>query len=73
MSVDVAEFPPGVTEVGDRAQVAVGVDPITPQESCTALPKDPFCGVMVMTSVTCPPRGTVKLADAGLSEKSGGR
>jgi hypothetical protein len=33
VSVDVAEFAPGVTEFGDRAQVAFGVDPLTVQAS----------------------------------------
>jgi len=33
VSVDVVEFAPGVTEVGDKAQVAAGVDPVTAHES----------------------------------------
>src|SRR5450631_4504983 len=35
-----------------------------------ALAKLPFCGAIVMASVTCPPRCAVKLADTGASEKS---
>ena len=31
--VDEAEFAPGVTEFGDRTQVAVGVGPLTVQAS----------------------------------------
>lgn len=73
MSIEAVGFAPGVTEVGDSAQVAVGVDPLTAQESCTAaFPKDdPFSGAMVIWSVTFPPGCRVKLPDAAAREKSG--
>lgn len=68
----VAELAPGVTDAEDREQDAGGVDPVTPQVSCTALLKEPFSGAMVMTSVIWPPRCTVRVAVAGVREKSGG-
>src|SRR5262249_41578038 len=68
----VAELPPGVTDAEDREQDAAGVDPVTPQVSCTALVKEPFIGAMVTTSVIWPPRWIVRLAVAGVREKSGG-
>lgn len=70
VSVEVAGFAPGVTEVGDKEQAASGVHPITAQESLTELPKEPFRRPTVITSVVCPPSCRVKLADAAVTEKS---
>lgn len=42
VSTEVTEFAPSVRDDEDRAQVAIGIDPSTAQESCTALLKDPF-------------------------------
>ena len=33
VSVEVTEFAPGVTDVGESAHVASGVDPVTAQDS----------------------------------------
>lgn len=53
VSVAAAELVPGVTDVGDRAQVGVGAGPLAAHESWIALPKDPPVeGAIVMTSVT---------------------
>ena len=62
---------PGVTDVGERAQIGSGAGPITEQVSLTVFPKAPFCGEIVMMSAPCVPGWTVKLVDAGLSMKSG--
>src|SRR5262245_32365614 len=70
--VVVAEIAPGVTDAVDREQDADGVDPVTPQVSCTALLKEPFSEARVMTSVIWPPRWIVRVAVAGVREKSGG-
>jgi hypothetical protein len=70
--VDVAEFAPGVTDVGLRLQVGAGAGPaVTVHVSRIAVAKGPFCGVRVMASVVNAPSCIVKLADAGASEKSG--
>ena len=69
--VDVGDPVPGVTDVGERAQIGSGAGPITEQESSTVFPKAPFCGAIVTTSASCVPGWTVKLVDAGLSKKSG--
>jgi len=72
LRIVVAEVAARVTDVGDTEQDAGGVDPFTAQVSCTALLKEPFTGAMLMTSVIWPPRWTVRVAVAGVREKSGG-
>lgn len=59
VKVEVAELAPSVMDGGDMAQVAIGVDPVTVQVSCTALPWKPFCGEMVSKSVPWLPGCTV--------------
>ena len=72
MSVDVAEFAPGVTDVEDRVHIATVAGPVTVHESRMGLLKAvPATGAMAMTSVTWLPSCAVKLAEAGRSEKSG--
>jgi hypothetical protein len=69
--IDVTACPPGVTDVGENAQVGVGAGPVTMHDSCTALANVPCSGAIVIVSVTCAPAFTVKLAAAGVKLKSG--
>ena len=50
-----------MTDAGDSEQAGEGDGPATVHVSWTALPKNPFAGLMVIVPVPCVPRFTVKL------------
>lgn len=70
VSVDVTELAPGVTEDGESPQVGTGAGPLTAHVSAMALANPPFIPASIITSVPWPPRDTLTLVEAGLSEKS---
>jgi hypothetical protein len=69
VSVDVAGDPAGVTEVGENVHVVPDGRP--EQAKVTAL-ENPFCGVMVTTSVAELPELTVSEGEASVRVKPGG-
>ena len=69
VNVEVGDLAASVTDEGERPQVNAGCGPLTEQDSCTTFPEAPLIEAMVTTSVICAPEFTVKLVEAGLSEK----
>lgn len=66
-----AALPPEVAEFGEMPHVGMGAGPLT-EHANAIVPAKPPCAGNVKTSLTCPPRFTLKFVAAGLSEKSGG-
>jgi hypothetical protein len=63
---------PGVTEFGEIPHVGIGAGPAT-EHARAIVPEKLPCAGNVKTSLTCPPRFTVRLVAAGVRVKSGVR
>lgn len=70
LTVSVDGFP-GVTDVGNSAQVGIGVELPLTEHFKSMFPAKPPCAANVNPTLPCPPRLTVRLVTDAVMEKSG--